>query len=146
MKFSTRTRYGLRLLVYLGANFDRGYIQLSEIARNEGVSMKYLEQIVRILKPKGLISVARGAKGGYALAVDPKKLTLDLIFELLEGRIEPVECLYKKEVCPKKNMCSTYDVWKGLSTVLHEYLADITLYRLVQDYLGKHDKGTVYAI
>lgn len=71
MRYSTRTRYGLRFLINLAGRPAGSCVQLAEIAREEGVSVKYLEQIVRVLRPAGILRSARGAKGGYALAKSP---------------------------------------------------------------------------
>ena len=122
MKYSTRTRYGLRLLVYLGARYKGKFLKLNTIAESEKISIKYLEQIVRLLKPTGIISVARGAHGGYKLAVDPAEINLKQIFTILEGNIDPIECLQESFDCKKKVLCSTIEVWQGLQTVIDDYL------------------------
>ena len=75
MRYSTRTRYGLRFLINLAGRPAGACVQLAEIAREEGVSVKYLEQIVRVLRPAGILRSARGAKGGYALAKSKKLRT-----------------------------------------------------------------------
>lgn len=85
MRYSTRTRYGLRFLINLAARPAGSCVQLAEIAREEGVSVKYLEQIVRVLRPAGILRSARGAKGGYALAKSPDAICMDEVFEHLEG-------------------------------------------------------------
>lgn len=94
MRYSTRTRYGLRFLINLAGRPAGACVQLAEIAREEGVSVKYLEQIVRVLRPAGILRSARGAKGGYALAKSPDAIRMDEVFERLEGHISPVECLH----------------------------------------------------
>ena len=71
MRYSTRTRYGLRFLINLAGRPAGSCVQLAEIAREEGVSVKYLEQIVRVLRCGHFGVSARGAKGGYALAKSP---------------------------------------------------------------------------
>lgn len=77
MRYSTRTRYGLRFLINLAGRPAGSCVQLAEIAREEGVSVKYLEQIVRVLRPAGILRSARGAKGGYALAKSPDAIRMD---------------------------------------------------------------------
>ncbi|MDD5456848.1 MAG: Rrf2 family transcriptional regulator [Candidatus Margulisbacteria bacterium] len=144
MKFSTRTRYGLRMMVFLGVNYGKGFTQLKEIANSERISIKYLEHIVRLLKPSGLISVARGAKGGYALVKEPSKINLKELFLILEGHYEPVECVAPEKKCKLKDVCSTYDVWCELSVVINKYLESITLGKLVNHYLKKHNKNMYY--
>ena len=85
MRYSTRTRYGLRFLINLAGRPAGSCVQLAEIAREEGVSVKYLEQIVRVLRPAGILRSARGAKGGYALAKSPEAIRMDEVFERLKG-------------------------------------------------------------
>lgn len=85
MRYSTRTRYGLRFLINLAGRPAGSCVQLAEIAREEGFSVKYLEQIVRVLRPAGILRSARGAKGGYALAKSPDAIRMDEVFERLEG-------------------------------------------------------------
>ena len=52
MRFSTRTRYGLRFLLRLAAQPKDSLLQLGQVAREENISSGYLEQIVRALKPR----------------------------------------------------------------------------------------------
>lgn len=67
MKFSTRDRYALRLMVEL-ANRPNDLIPLKDISDKQRISLKYLEQIVTPLAKSGLVSSVRGAQGGYRLA------------------------------------------------------------------------------
>lgn len=85
MRYSTRTRYGLRFLINLAGRPAGSCVQLAEIAREEGVSVKYLEQIVRVLRPAGILRSARGAKGGYALAKSPDAIRMDEVFDVWKG-------------------------------------------------------------
>jgi len=144
MKYSTRTRYGLRLLVYLGARYKGKFVKLHTIAESEKISIKYLEQIVRILKPTGLINVARGAKGGYKLAKDPVDIDMKQIFTILEGNIEPIECLQESYNCKKEKLCATLDLWKGLQKVTNEYLSSIKLIDVIENYKSKHSVNMFY--
>ena len=70
MKFSTRDRYALRLMVEL-ANRPNDLIPLKDISDKQRISLKYLEQIVTPLAKAGLVSSVRGAQGGYRLARPP---------------------------------------------------------------------------
>ncbi len=75
MRFSTRTRYGLRFLLRLAAQPKGSLLQLGQVAREENISSGYLEQIVRALKPLGILRAVRGSGGGYALAKAPSQIT-----------------------------------------------------------------------
>ena len=71
MKFSTRDRYALRLMVEL-ANHGDGLVPLKEISDNQQISLKYLEQIITPLARAGLVTSVRGAQGGYRLGPAPR--------------------------------------------------------------------------
>ncbi len=132
MKLSTRSQYGLQFLIYLGRHSGEGFIQLREIAEQEHISMKYLEQIVRILKTMGIIEVERGAKGGYKLAVIPSQINLYDVLLKLEGNLQPMACMSSEESCHRKELCSTHDVWKGLAQNIQIYFGSISLDHLIQ--------------
>jgi Rrf2 family protein len=141
MKFSTRTRYGLRFLVYLAMHREGpDFIQLKQVAEEESISMKYLEQIVRLLKRSGLLAVSRGAYGGYALARAPENITMKEVFISLEGSLSPVGCLDGKLTCAKFGHCETFEVWHGLENAMSDYLVKISLKSLVDEYLQKNKK------
>src|SRR3989344_7674663 len=85
MKFSTRILYGLKAVIVLAGRYGEGSLSVSQIAKREGVSVAYLEQILNALKKKGLVKSVRGPQGGYVLAKKPSELTLKQLFDALEG-------------------------------------------------------------
>ena len=107
MKFSTRTRYGLRFLLRLAAQPDNSLLQLGQVAQEESISPGYLEQIVRALKPLGILRAVRGSGGGYALSKPPSEINMEDVFLHLEGEISPVSCLGRGKVCQREGLCST---------------------------------------
>ena len=86
MKFSTRTRYGLQAILALAARYAEGSLSVSQIAKKEGISVAYLEQILNALKKKGIVRSVRGPQGGYVLAHKPADMTLERLFYALEGK------------------------------------------------------------
>lgn len=133
MKLSTRTRYGLRLLLGLAVQYQKGFIQLHEIAHQEEISEKYLEQIVRFLKSANLVQSQRGAQGGYTLSKAPSQINLKTIVEVLEGSLAIVDCVETKE-CTRIGGCVTFKIWQKLSDNMKSTLEGITLENLVEDY------------
>ena len=89
MKFSTRTLYGLKAILSLAARYGEGSLSASQIAKKEGISVSYLEQILNALKKKGLIKSVRGPQGGYVLAHKPAELTLEQLFYSIESKALP---------------------------------------------------------
>lgn len=131
MKFSTRTRYGLRFLVYLASTPADTLTQLAEIANNEGISRGYLEQIVRDLKPLNILRTVRGVGGGYSLACPPSQIDMEKIFLHLEGELAPVACLCNEKNCTRRDECSTRLFWEALDEHMRSFLRGMTLEQLV---------------
>lgn len=134
MKISTKGRYALRMLIDLAENSDKGFIALKDIAERQGISKKYLEQIVPILNRSDILITGRGYQGGYKLAKTADKYTVGDILRLTEGGLAPVSCLDQTpNQCPRSTECITLPIWVGLHKVINEYLDSITL----QDILDK---------
>ena len=94
MKISTKSRYGLRLLIDLGLHKDEGYIPLKTIATRQQISDKYLEQIISALSKASIVKSTRGAQGGYMLAKDAKDISVGDILRTLEGSFTLVAVSY----------------------------------------------------
>ncbi len=134
MKFSTRTRYGLRFLIHLAACPEGQLIQLGELAKEEGISAGYLEQIVRHLKPLGIMHSVRGAAGGYTLACKPENINMEQVFLHLEGDISPVSCLTDKHKCNRKDFCTTRAFWDSFDKHVRVFLSNMTLQDVIDQY------------
>jgi Rrf2 family protein len=93
VKLSTRTRYGIRAILELAVNHGKGPLQTRVIARRQNISVKYLEQLMAMLKTGGFVRSIRGSKGGYVLARPPAQIKLREVFSALEGPVVTVECL-----------------------------------------------------
>lgn len=132
MKLSSRFRYGLRLLVDLAANYQKGPVLLKNIAACEKISKKYLEQIVITLRTAGLIRAIRGSKGGYFLIKPPYKIKLVEIHKILEGPFAPVDCLDNPEICPLTEGCPTRELWADLAESIEKTFRNQTLADLIK--------------
>ena len=132
MAFSTRVRYGLRLLVRLAIQDEsRRHLSMNEIAQEESVSVKYLEQIVSLLKPLGILESVRGARGGYCLMCSPSDIHMDKVFEALGGLTAPAPCIDDSASCCRIEVCTTRPFWVDLDSFRRQYLHGITLADIV---------------
>lgn len=129
MRFSTRTRYGLRFLIRLASTQDLR-LQLGVVAKEEKISSGYLEQIVRALRPLKILKAVRGVGGGYQLCKSPADIRLDDVIQALEGGISPVSCL--TSYCPRQDICTTREFWEDMDRHLRGYLHSKTLQVLVK--------------
>ena len=140
MKISTKGRYALRMLIDLAEHQKDGYVALKDIAQRQGISKKYLEQIVPILNQSDVFRTNRGFQGGYRLAKAPDQYTVGEILRLTEGNLTPVSCLEHEPIeCERSVECATLPVWQGLYRVINEYLDGITL----QDILDQQHERYV---
>jgi len=135
MKISTKGRYSLRMLLDLAEHKNEGYVSLKDISLRQGISKKYLEQIVTLLSRPDILRANRGNKGGYMLAKEPEKYTVGEILRITEGGLCPVSCLADDpNKCERKTYCKTLPVWEGLEKTINKYLDGITLADIIKDY------------
>lgn len=133
MKISTKGRYALRMMIDLAEHQGEGFVSLKDIAARQGISKKYLEQIIPILNRSDFLQANRGSQGGYRLAKAPKDYTVKDVLELTEGSLAPVACLDTTPVgCERSEDCVTLPLWKGLAEVIENYLDSVTLQDLLE--------------
>lgn len=133
MKISTRGRYALRVMLDLAENNNGAYIKVKQIAARQGISEKYLEQIISVLNKAGFVKSVRGAQGGYKIAKEPKQYTVGMILRLTEGSLCPVACL-EDEVneCERFDTCETLEVWKELNEAINGVVDHVTIADLME--------------
>ena len=134
MMISTRGRYALRVMIDLAEHIDEGYIPLQTIAKRQGISEKYLEQIIGRLSKAGLVQSARGAQGGYKLTKAPSECTVGEILRVLEGDLAPVACAASVHpaLCPRLDDCVTTEVWRRIGEAINNVVDNITLADLLK--------------
>lgn len=127
MKFSTRARYGMRAMLDLAVNGGENLVLLKDIADRQGVSKRYLEHMMTLLRNKGLVVAERGASGGYRLAREPSLIRLDEVFEALEGKLAPVDCVEEDSSCERSGDCVVRQLWCDVTSAMRGVLAAQTL-------------------
>ena len=138
MKFSTKSRYALRLMAELARYAPGTTVSLKEISERQNLSLKYLEQIVPILNKSNFLQANRGFQGGYRLVNAPREYTVGSILRLTEGNLTPVACLDFNPVgCERRNECITLPLWQGLNKVIADYLDNITLQDILDNYKAR---------
>lgn len=127
MRISTKGRYGLRTLMDIAMHQDKGAVTLNDIAKRQSISVKYLWQVINPLKTAGLLSVTRGAKGGYMLARHPEEITMLEVVTILEGPLSLVDCLTQTDSCNHIDTCVARSVWQEVNRAVEKALSGITL-------------------
>ncbi len=131
MKLSTRGQYGTRALVDIALHQGERQVILRDIARRQRISPLYLERLISPLVAGGVVRSTRGAKGGVALAKPAEEIKMSEVIELLEGPINPVECVNNPGMCDRSELCASRDVWGELKQAINGVLENITIQDLV---------------
>jgi Rrf2 family protein len=128
LKISTRGRYALRLMLDLASQDPEDYVPLKSISQRQGISSKYLEQIIADLSRAGFVKSTRGAQGGYQLTRPPEAYTVGAILRLIEGSLVPVACMEQEpNQCPRCAQCATLELWQELDAAIRSVVDQKTL-------------------
>lgn len=147
IRLSTKGRYGTRAMLELALNEGRGPLLLREIAQKQGISVKYLEQIVPVLKSAGLINSTCGAGGGYYLTKPASEITIREIIDALEGPLKLVDCIDDQALCSKTGYCVTRDLWDEVGNAIYRLLEANTLKGLAEKHRSRQEsRPLMYSI
>ena len=139
---STKGRYSLRILLDLAEHRNGNFIPMKDVAKRQGISLKYIERLLPALKEGGLIESLHGKGGGYRLASSPENVSVSQVLNIMEGTLAPVACLEAgSPPCGRVQNCRTLPVWKGLYRVIREYLSGFS----IADLMGE-EEGYNYVI
>ena len=139
MKLSTRSRYGTRMMLDLAQHYGESPVQIGEIARRQGISVKYLEQLIIPLKKANYIKSVRGPKGGHVLAKPPEEITVGEIVELLEGGINLADCIENPDTCDRSETCLTRGIWETATKAMSQELNSITLSDMIKGHKSANE-------
>lgn len=135
MKISTKGRYGLRALIDLAQYSEIEPVSINSIAVRQGISERYLEQLMTLMKKAGLIKSIRGAGGGYVLAKEVSEISVGDVLRALEGNLETVECtaFSQEDSCEAAGGCVTKYVWQRINESIKQTVDEISLKQLVDE-------------
>lgn len=141
MRLPTKARYAVRALLDLALHQqgDRP-VYLREVARRQGISERYLEQVLIPIRAAGLVRSSRGVKGGYLLARPAGEITVLEIVEAAVGRLRLVDCVDDDSFCPRRQHCVVSDLWEEATGALRAVLAGKTLADLMEDQRTRADQ------
>jgi Rrf2 family transcriptional regulator, cysteine metabolism repressor len=131
MKVSTRGRYATCALICLAEEYGKGPISLKRISQDQAISMKYLENIMRLFISAGIVMSVKGKAGGFILAKDPKDIKMGDVVNVAEGVVMPIHCIADSSKCPRVVTCPAKYMWKDLQEGIFSHLNSRTLYDLV---------------
>ena len=133
MLISTKGRYALRVMIDLAEHQADGFIPLKVIAQRQGISEKYLENIIKLLVKAQLLNGVRGKGGGYRLEKAPEEYTVGSILRITEDSMAPVACLEPgADICTRAAECRTLPMWQKYYEMTLSYFDGITICDLMQ--------------
>ena len=136
MRLTTKSRYGTRLIIDLALNAQSEPVRLSDISKRQGISLKYLEKLIRKLKEAGYVKSMRGPYGGYMLAKPMKNISVGDIVRTLEGTNSITDCSDRDNICGVCNRageCITQWIWMETSEAMFKKLNSFKIDKLIRD-------------
>ena len=106
MKINTKIRYGIRAMLEISLADQQQGIYQKDIARNQDISVKYLDHIISSLKAAGLIRNVGGKNSGYRLSRPAAEITTYDIFRAFEFGLEINICVTPDYVCDRASICT----------------------------------------
>lgn len=129
MRLSTRATYGMRLCFMLA--LSKAPLSASKLVKQTDVGIKYLEQLLAMLKRGEIVDSYRGKSGGYVLAREPQFITVGDMLVALDDGFDAPQCVWggcEDIYCPNRN------VMTKLSNDINNVLKSVTLLDIVNDY------------
>ena len=117
----------MRAMIELARVYGEGPLNLRIIAKRQEISQKYLHTLLTTLKQANLVTVVRGAKGGFELSREPENILVIDVCEAFEGKISIIDCLTNWKACDRTTYCEARQIWKALDHTMKEILSSISL-------------------
>ncbi|WP_210546093.1 Fe-S cluster assembly transcription factor [Rhodoferax sp. PAMC 29310] len=137
MRLTTKGRFAVTAMIDLGLRQSGGPVTLAAISQRQQISLSYLEQLFGKLRRHELVESTRGPGGGYTLARKPSEITVADIIVSVDEPIDATQCGGKENCLGEGARCMTHDLWASLNTKMVEFLASVTLQKLVDEQLAK---------
>ena len=137
MKLQAKTRYGVRAVFDLAFHNAAGATQAKDIARREGIPLRYLEQIFQDLKRAGIVDSRRGPRGGYTLKRPPEQIRLGEVVRALQGPLDDIFAPEDEEGRKKQRagggaQIVTASLWRELANHVSGWFDQVSVGDLVR--------------
>jgi Rrf2 family protein len=133
MKVNTKIRYGLRTMIEIAGSAEQYGMLQKDIAKNQNISLKYLDPIISALKLKGLIVNSKGKGSGYLLARPIDEITMFDIYIAFED-IEIIECINNCSFCERSTHdCKAKNYWSEFKVEICDILKKKNLAQIVKE-------------
>jgi Rrf2 family protein len=129
MRITRSEEYGLRLVIRLAS--AGGRLSIRELADSEQLPETTVAKVIGRLRRSGVVTAERGRNGGYSLSARPEEITVAQVVESFDARVyDPAFCQRMSpgdDACAHSTSCGLRPIWRGLTSVIGEFLAGITV-------------------
>lgn len=133
LRLSKLTDYATVILSYIAQDCSRVHGAV-EIAEATGITQPTVSKILKILLKAGVLVSTRGAKGGYALAKEPARITVASVISALEGPIALTECTASHKGCDQASGCRIQGNWHLINQKIGLALESVTLADMIAPF------------
>jgi len=129
MHITYKGDYALKTLLYLTRIYGAEVVSIQQIAAQGDMPIKFLEQVIQLLKRGGFVESKRGVNGGYALARPAEKITLGEVIRFVDGPLEPISCVSSKSYggCKDTGCCELRKVMFKVKQAVSDSVDHVTL-------------------
>ena len=131
MRLTTKGRYAVTAMLDLALHHESGPVALADIAKRQGISLSYLEQLFAKLRKRDLVRSTRGPGGGYRLGRSAEEIAVVDVIGAVDESVDATRC-GGRENCQGQERCLTHDLWQDLSAQIYDFLKGIDLAHLVE--------------
>jgi Rrf2 family protein len=144
-QLSKRTQYCLRALYALARDYGKGPTLIAQLAEEEAIPRKFLEQILLSLKSTGLVESKKGKGGGYTLVQPPEQITIGSVIRMVDGPLAPLPCasetrFRKCDECIDIETCGTRIVMREVRDAVSHVLDSTTIAMVCSKVAAARDK------
>lgn len=123
MKISAKGEYALRAILQLSLNYRKQEVtSIQEISERQDIPLKFLEQILLILKKAGLIDSKRGNAGGYFLLKKPEEISVGEVLRITDGPVMTLACINSPLGCERQTKCHFFPLWQEVNSTVERLI------------------------
>jgi len=137
MRLTTKGRFAVTAMIDLALRQGNGPVTLAAISQRQRISLSYLEQLFGKLRRHELVESTRGPGGGYTLARTAGDITVADIIVSVDEPMDATQCGGKENCLGDAGRCMTHDLWATLNQRMVDFLASVSLQKLVDEQLAK---------
>ena len=144
MKISAKDEYACSAVLELALNYESDApVRVQDIADRHSIPIKFLFQIMQLLKRADIVRSKRGTEGGYVLARQPGAIAVGDVIRCVSGPFVQLSCLDSgnfDDMCDRQNTCQFKAVWRDLDRAIASVLNNVNFEDLARRARASKDQ------